>query len=293
MVQAAYLGSKGTNLIRNSQINPAVYIAGSSTSGNLNARRPNQNFPQGILQTEATGHSRYDAFQLSLNKRFSQGFSLLGSYAYSRSQDTTSNDGNSGGANMSSDPRNFERDYGASDFNVPHRFVLSYVWELPFFNKGGGLTRALLGGWQLGGITTLQSGNPFTVRTGSNNRSFVSEVGDRMDVIGAEKTLKHRGTQNLQYFDPANYALPAFGTFGTVRRNSLQGPVFINTDLTVQKLFRIRESTAIELRWEIFNVFNRANFFNPVETASAGANFGRITSARDPRIMQLAAKFRF
>lgn len=288
VLQAAYVGSKGENLLVGQEINPGVYIPGASTTGNLDARRIYPEF-QSIQNTQTTGHSRYNALQVSLNKRFSRGFSLLASYVYSKSEDTASNDGNSGTANSSTDPRNPELDYGPSDFDVPHRFVLSFVWELPFFNQGDGWKPTVLGGWQLAGIVTLQSGTPFSVMSGAGNtRSLVGGAGDRADVIGSEKVIG----DVAKYFDTSVYALPPLGTFGTAGRNSLRGPGYQNTDVTVQKLFRVGGTKALELRFEVFNLFNQPNFFNPNNQFGSSA-FGLLTSARDPRIMQVGARFQF
>jgi hypothetical protein len=297
MVQAAYVGSKGENLLVIQEINPGTYVPGA-TATNLQARRDDPTFST-IWNTQSTGHSRYDAFQLSVNKRFSRGFSVLASYVYSSSKDTASNDGNSGGSNGSSNPRDAEADWGPSDFDVPHRFVASFLWELPFFEGSEGLTKTLLGGWQVGGIVTLQSGTPFSAIVGNNQRSLVGGNGDRLDVIGTERVLG--GSQDEQvnrYFDTSAYALPPLGTFGTVDRNSLRGPGYQNVDLTVQKLFGLGGARALELRFEVFNLFNQVNFNNPVNVycdreTSASCNFGKLTSALDPRIIQLGARFRF
>jgi len=297
MVQAAYVGSKGKNLLVGQEINPGTYAPGA-TATNLQARRDNPTF-SGILNTQTTGHSRYNSFQLSLNKRFSRGFSVLGSYVYSKSEDTASNDGNSGGANSASNPRNPEADYGPSDFDVPHRFVFSFLWELPFFNSSEGMTRTVLGGWQVGGIVTVQSGTPFSAIVGNNQRSLVGGNGDRTDVIGTEKVLGgSQAEQVSRYFDTTAYGLPPLGTFGTAKRNSLRGPGYQNVDLTVQKLFKMSGSRALELRFEAFNLLNTVNFNNPFNVycdraASTGCNFGKLTSALDPRIIQLGARFRF
>jgi hypothetical protein len=297
MVQAAYVGSKGEHLLVIQEINPGTYVPGA-TATNLQQRRDDPTFSS-IWNVQSTGHSRYDAFQLSVNKRFSRGFSLLASYVYSSSKDTTSNDGNSGASNQASNPRDPEADYGPSDFDVPHRFVASFLWELPFFNDAGGWKKALLGGWQVGGIVTLQSGTPFSVIVGNNQRSLVGGGGDRTDVIGTERVLGGSQAEQVnRYFDTSAYALPPLGTFGTAGRNSMRGPGYENVDLTVQKLFAMGGARSLELRFEVFNLFNHVNFNNPVNVycdreTSASCNFGKLTSALDPRIVQLGARFRF
>ncbi len=101
-----------------------------------------------------------------------------------------------------------------------------------------------------------------------------------------------RGQFIKKYFDTSRFALPALGTFGTAGRNILQGPGYADVDMSVFKSFRITESKSVTLRWEVFNLFNRANFNNPTGNFSS-AVFGQITSANDPRIMQVALKFVF
>lgn len=297
VVTVAYVGSKGTKLFVGQEINPAVFIPGQSTAGNIDARRIYQGF-QTIQNTQATANSTYHSLQLSWNKRVASGFSLLGSYVFSKSLDLASNDGNSGVGNGASNPFNFRRDKGPSDFDVPHRFVTSFIWELPFFNAGGGVRRVLLGGWQLNGIVTLQTGTPFSVGAGQN-RSLAGGTGDRADLIGVARSFndKPRSQKIEEFFDTSVFALPALGTFGTSGRNILYGPGLANTDIAAQKYFRVTESKSLEFRWEVFNLFNRPNFTNPntafCPRTSSACNFGRILSARDPRIMQAGLKLRF
>jgi hypothetical protein len=293
----AYVGTRGRHLLVGQEINPAVYVPGASTGGNVDARRIHQGFTA-IQNTQSTGHSDYDALQVSWNKRFSRGWSVLGSYVFSSSKDITSNDGNSGNGNSSSNPRDPEADYGPSDFDVPHRLVGSLIWELPFFNSGTGWARALLGGWQVNGIVTMQSGTPFSPMAGQN-RSLVGGAGDRADLVGNAQVFSDRSQSDQveNYFDTTAFGLPALGTFGTAGRNSLRGPGYSNTDMTLQKLFRMADERALEVRFEVFNLFNNPNFLSPnnqfCSRTVASCNFGRLTSARDPRIMQVGARFRF
>ena len=151
----------------------------------------------------------------------------------------------------------------------------------------------MLGGWQLNGIVTLQTGNPFTVLAGVD-RSFSGVGLDHADVAGPVATYggSAHGAEVARYFDTSMFSLPALGTFGTAGRNILTGPGLANFDAGLFKQFPISESRRFELRWEVFNVLNHANFLNPTASLSS-STFGRILSARDPRIMQLAAKFYF
>lgn len=290
VVTAGYVASKGTKLMVGQNINPAIFVPGASTAGNVNARRIHQGFEQ-IQNTQATANSTYHSLQLSVNRRLTRGFSVLGSYVWARSIDLASNDGNSGVGNQATNPFRQNLDKGLSDFDVRHRGVVSFLYELPIFSRDTGWKRTVLGGWQINAIYTMQSGLPFTVFAGAD-RSLAGIGRDRADVLrGPVDTYGNRPREGMiqRYFDTAAFALPDIGTFGTVGRNTLIGPGLINLDTAVFKQFRFAERREVEFRWETFNMANRPNFFNPV-SAFTNPAFGRITSARDPRIMQFALK---
>ncbi len=289
VVQAAYVGSKGTRLMIGQNINPAVFVPGNSTPGNVNARRLYQGFAQ-IQNTQSTANSTYHSLQLSVNRRFSSGISILGSYVWAKSLDLASNDGNSGVGNQATNPFNQAADKGLSDFDVRHRVVTSFLYELPFFKKQPGAMRTLLGGWQINGILTLQGGLPFTVSAGAD-RSLAGIGRDRADVLGAVK-INSGSSHNdkvFRYFDITQFALPALGTYGTVGRNTLIGPGLITFDSAIFKQFKFAERRELEFRWETFNATNRPNFGNPI-ASTTNASFGRITTAGSPRIMQFGLK---
>jgi hypothetical protein len=300
VVTAAYVGTKGTHLQIPEEVNGAPYIPGNcgaspcSTSGNVNQRRLYQPFAL-VESIESNGNSTYHALQLSLKKRFAAGYSILSSYTFSKFIDMAADDGHGSTSSLATDPFNWFFDRGLSDNNVRHRFTTSFVWELPAFRRAGELTRSLLGGWQLNGIVLLQSGSPFSVTAGTN-RSLSGGAGDRADLIGSGPVATYGDQSRAQfirkYFDTSRFALPALGTFGTAGRNILRGPGYANIDMSAFKSFRITESKSVTLRWEVFNLFNRANFNNPSGNFSS-AVFGQITSAKDPRIMQVGMKFIF
>jgi hypothetical protein len=292
VLTAGYLGNKGTRLHVNEQVNPAIYIPGQSTTGNVDSRRIYPGF-QTIESVQSMANSTYHSLQVSWNRRFEGGFTFLGSYVWSKAIDLASTDGNSGLGNQASNPFNWSRDKGPADFNVKQRFVSSFIWDLPFFRASHNFAHTLLGGWQLNGILTLQTGNPFSVTAGVD-RSLAGVGLDRADVSGSVATYgaSSHGAEVARFFDTSMFSRPALGTFGTSGRNILTGPGLANFDAGLFKQFRIDESRRFELRWEVFNTLNHANFLNPTASFSS-TNFGRILSARDPRIMQLAAKFYF
>ena len=301
---AAYVGSKGTHLQIPEEQNGAPYIPGNclagqygltapgacSTSGNINNRRIYQPFAL-IESIESNGNSTYHALQLTLNKRFGAGYSILSSYTFSKFIDMTSDDGHGSTGSTATDPFNWNFDHGIADNNRTHRFTTSFVWQVPAFRKASGLKGGALGGWQFNGIVLLQSGVPFSCQAGVN-RSLSGGAGDRCDLIGSGPVATFGDGSVKKYFDTSRFALPALGTFGSAGRNILAGPGYADVDMSLFKSFRITESKSLVLRWEVFNLFNRANFGNPSGTFSS-AVFGQITSAMDPRIMQVALKFIF
>jgi hypothetical protein len=293
VMTVAYVGSKGTKFMFGQNINPAIFVAGQSTTGNVNARRTYAGFDE-IRSTQSNANSTYHSLQLSWNRRMSAGFSLLGSYVWAKALDLMSNDGNSGTGNQVTNPFRWALDKGRADFDVRHRVVNSFLWDIPLGRKSQGFRKVVLGGWQLNGIATMQTGTPFSVTAGVD-RSLAGINRDRADLNGSPVATyndRSRADRITRYFDIAPFSLPALGTFGTAGRNILSGPGLINFDFGAFKGYAFNETRRIEFRWEVFNAMNRPNFNNPVG-AFQNANFGRITTARDPRIMQAALKFYF
>jgi hypothetical protein len=287
VVTASYLGAKGTHLLILEQSNPATYIPNESTTANVNSRRPYSNFST-INSSISSGYSSYNAFQLNWNRRFSGGFTLLGSYVYSKSMDLISRDNT-----MARDPYNYNLDYGPSDFDLKHRFVTSFLYDIPTFKSSNWAMKAITGGWQLDGIVTLQSGPPFTVLAGVD-RSLVGVNMDNANVNGPVAVYNSRGhaSKIAEYFDKSAFSLPALGTFGTSGRNTIYAPGLENLDAGLFKIIPIHEQRRLEIRWETFNSLNHANFSPPNSSLTSSA-FGRITATSSGRVMQIAAKIVF
>jgi hypothetical protein len=292
VLTVAYVGNKGTHLHVSEQQNPGIYIPAQSTTGNIDSRRIYQGY-QTIESIQSTANSTYQALQANWNRRFENGLTVLGSYVFSKAIDLESNDGNSGLGSQSSNPFNWSADKGLAAFNVRHRFLTSFIYQLPVFRGSKGVTQALLGGWSVNGILTLQTGIPFSVPAGVDRS--LSGVGlDRGDLIGQATTYNYKSVASkiAEYFNTSAFALPALGTFGTSGRDILTGPGLQNLDAGLFKDVRLNESRRFEIRWEVFNSLNRPPFQNPTASLSS-SNFGRILTAGNPRIMQLAAKFYF
>ncbi|MBO0862677.1 MAG: hypothetical protein J2P21_30095, partial [Chloracidobacterium sp.] len=187
-----------------------------------------------------------------------------------------------------------DRDYGVSDYDRKFTFTGSFNYQLPEFKRTGG-ARYVIGGWQINGILALQSGGPLNISTGFDN-SFSGIGADRVDLIG-DPTLpadRTRGQKIQQWFDKTAFTANAPGTFGTLGRNAFRGPGYADLDLSLFKRFSMpyAEGHRLEFRAECFNALNRVNLGNP-NTNFNSTVFGRITSANNPRILQLVLRYSF
>jgi hypothetical protein len=289
LVRAAYAGSRGDRLAVLREVNPALYAPGVTTA-TTNQRRPL--FPNfnNITTVESTGKSRYNSLQLTLDKRMGRGFSILSSYTLSKTLDHTSENKQTG--TSQTNPFDLEFDWGPANSDRRHRWVTSALWQVPgqFGNRALG---AVLSGWSVTGIYAMQSGAGFTVTSGVDNaRSGTG--GQRADRIGDPVLASNRplGDQLRQWFNTAAYVPNPLGTFGNSGRNSLRGPGSRALDLGLHKTFAVGGTAKLQLRVEAFNALNNVNLGSP-NTSLNSSNLGRILSADDPRIMQLALRVWF
>jgi hypothetical protein len=261
----------------------------------------------GIQYLMAASNGDYNALSVKLTQRFGSNLNGLFSYTWSKSLDDTSAIRGTVGADFS--PQNAlcptSCEYGPSDFNIPHRFVASILYLLPFgrgqrfLNRGGALNQ-IVGGWQLSTITTLQSGSPLDVSSwDSGGTNFISNATRLNCVAGVDPVLP--GNNSNGWFNPAAFTNTVAGTFGNCSRNNLRGPWLGNEDISIVKYFPIREKQTLEFRAEMFNAPNHVeltengqlswgNGSNPKPSAT----FGRITATQNPmRQIQFALKFTF
>lgn len=293
--EAAYVGSKGTKLIAARDINQPQ---ASPAPVNL---RPNPFFAD-VTGLESRANSVYNSLQLRLEQNLDFGLTMLASYTWSRSIDNASAFFSSAGdPNFPQDSNNVRAERGRSNFDIAHRFSLSYSYELPF-GKGRawlsdrGWITALLTGWQTYGIVTLQTGRPFTVallqevdnsNTGRSNLGFGAN--DRPNVVGNAE-ISNRTPD--RWFDTSAFALPPFGSFGNAGRNILDGPGFQNVNASLVKNTALTENFNLQFRVEAFNLFNHPNFNLP-DNFLGSPTFGQILSAQSPRRIQLGLKLLF
>ncbi len=200
LARVAYVGSKGTHLGYNNDVNAARVFPGGSEL-DPQTRRPNQDFNQ-LTQNISGGNSIYNSLQLSMEKRFSQGFSIGANYTWARSIDEVSYLTDLDGINVIN-PFNVRAYRGVSDFNVPHRFVMNWVWQLPSPEEGW--KKAVFGGWQSTGIWNWQSGFPLNIVSGDDN-SGTTIGNDQADVVSAPHyTNGSRGDRVAQWFTTSSF----------------------------------------------------------------------------------------
>ena len=266
------------------EANPGIY----GRTGTLNQRRPL--FPNfgPVTDMSARGNSTYHAMQLTANKRFTHGVSVQANYTWSKLMDDASTDGD-----VPNNPFNFHENRGRSNFDVPHRFVGSFIWQLPVLKDRSALMRYTLGGWETNGIIQLQSGRWLSVTSGRDN-SQTGTNQDRADLVGDPflPTDRPHGELVSRYFNTTAFAQNPAGTFGTAGKNILAGPGQATVDLGVNKSFVLTEAWRLQFRAEMFNLLNRVNLGNPNTNASS-VQFGQITSAGTPRVIQLALRLQF
>ncbi len=297
-LRVGYVGTKATHLMGYYDQNAPIYDPTLSLAQNratIDARRPIQGFEQ--IQRFFHGlNSSYHGLQVSVDKRFSHGFSILGSYTWSKSLDYESVNDGIGGFSASY-PTNFFLWRGPANANVPQRFVTSFVWDIPGPQTQSQALKLLAKNWRLSGILTFQSGLPFDIAATGDPLAGIS--GARADLIGSGNPVldagRSKGQKIAAYFDPARFRNAGPDSVGTLGRNALEGPGTSNVDVSLAKGLKLPflgEAGAAELRLEAFNLFNRTNFSNPV-TGLTNPLFGHLTAAGDPRILQRAVKILF
>ncbi|MDT5271888.1 MAG: hypothetical protein QOH49_4074 [Acidobacteriota bacterium] len=298
VVTADYVGTKGTHLSVLRNLNQQLFNAAGVGTGVI----PYPSLGP-IEYRDNGGNSNYHGGELTLEKRFSRGFSFRTAYTYSKSIDYAQEHLAAGGTgSFTQNARDLHERRGPSDFDVRHRFVGSYIYELPF-GKGrsylnDGALAHVLGGWRLSGLANVRSGRPFTVAANGNSTALGGARGGGL--VGAFADCLRDGSlssdeRNIdRWFDTTAYAVPSPARLGTCGRNTLRGPNLTNFDASLARTFDyFGEDRELEFRWEVFNVFNTPQFGLPDRNLS-GTAAGRISSlAGDPRVMQFALKFNF
>jgi len=241
-----------------------------------------------IFAEDTIANSSYNALEAMLEKRFSHGLQFQASYTFSKSLD----DGSTFEETL--DPFDFARSRALSLFNSKQRFVISYDWELPI-PKHDGMMGKLVNDWAVSGITQFQSGFPIRLDTEDDTELIASTffLGTEAPQLVAPFQKLNPKNNGGYWFNPNDFQDPPLGQFNIgTQRSICCGPGLEQWDFAVHKKIAITESKYLQFRGEIFNIFNHTNFYNPDGHFSDGQQeFGRITQAQDPRLVQFALKF--
>ena len=302
LVEAAYVGKNSVGLYENVEANPAVYIPGTdpatgqpySTQANVNSRRIYAPNFAGIREARSSGRQHFNALELTGKYRMHHGLLFTAAYTYSRSTDTSSTYAN-GSESFYPDPFCQKCNIGPSDYDLRNVFRASWVYQLPTpFRSQGAIVKQVLGGWEISGITSLQSGPRYSIANGVS--SSLNGIGqDRADLVGNPNlsSSRSRVQRIAEWFNTKAFATAALGTAGNSERNLMVGPAYLNTDLAFLKNFPIADRWGrLQFRTELYNAFNRVNLGIPNNNRASGA-FGQITSAADARIIQFSLKYSF
>jgi hypothetical protein len=301
LLEVGFMGNRSSRILINAPINDAAPALPNDTSSPQSRRRVTS-LLGAFNYMSPQGFSNYNAMTVSLEKRFSQGLSVLASFTWSRALGVAPaiTEGINGVAIQNA--LNLAREYGPLEFDIMRRFVASYLYELPF-GRGkhflNNTSRALdlfVGGWQFNGITTFQGGFPLTpVLSYSLGKT---DTVSRPNVIG-DPTNTPRQPHN--WITPAAFAIPtnaeiAAGNFyGNEGVGVVRSPGLVNFDFSLFKSFDLREDMKLQFRGEVFNATNTPYFGSPgaLGLTLGTPTFGRVTAAGDPRVVQLGLKFLF
>ena len=255
-------------------------------------RTAETDFWQGYLS------ANYNALQVSINRQFSHGLMVKGAYTWSKAIDYTDDDGWAG--LTWNDPNILRRNRAQAGFNTPNIFQLAYLYELPIgqgktWASGGGVVTKIASNWQISGIFSAVSGQPFSLTASGVSLNAVGQT-QTPDQVGPVKKLGGVGT-GQPFYDPSAFAVvpgpPSPARYGTVGRNTLLGPGSVNLDFSLFRSFRFKERMDLQFRADVANFFNSPHFDNPSGDSSSG-DFLTITSAKnDERQFRLGVRFAF
>lgn len=301
----SYVGSHDTNLNDYRAVNlpPLDLLPGMVAAGSLDNTKVTYLGFGGIRLSENEASSHYNSLQVDLHGRVTRDLQLQFGYTLSKAVDATTSNGSGGDLNNATNPYvGWRYDIGPSQFDRRHNAFVNFVYDIPLFRNGNQLTKAALGGWQISGIVTFQSGAPLDLGvSGTNASSIIGNTGNRPDLIGKISYPKKVG----EWFDTSAFAKPACtvgGTgedcYGTLGFDALRGPGRQNWDLTLFKTFAFTERFKLQFRADSFNTFNHTEFNGDKNNGGIGLNvtqgsFGVISKAFDARQFQLSLKAMF
>jgi hypothetical protein len=294
LASVTYMGNKTTHIWVGEETNPATYIPGQSTTGNTDQRRllslqnPVAAAAYGsIVQSDQGGNGSYNGLLLSVQHRFAQNYTVLANYTWSHCISDDDFTGELAGSQYQT-PGN--RTANRGDCNFDYRDVANVSIIALSSGWGSGWARRFSRDWQLAPILQIRSGAPLTVTTGSDT-SLTGVGQDRPNILDPAAAVPSEQSA-ASWLNRAAFAKNGPGTYGNAGRDILRGPGSVNLDFALSRIFELHENWRLEVRAEAFNAMNHVRLNNPT-TSLNSSNFGIITGAADPRILQLAMKVNF
>ncbi len=280
-IDVTYVGNRGVHLgIRPNLNRPAP---DADRQGSINAHRPYPGFGN-ILYQQPAASSTYNGLEITLRRRFATGFMFESAYTLSRTWSHGDNVGDT-----VQDPRNLNAEWSLADFDRTHISMTNFLYELPFLKRQDTPLKKILGGWSIAGIVSFQSGRAGGATLAGDNGRVGGGGPQRPNLVGEPNS----GPKTLgQWFNTEAFEQPAVGTFGNAPRAPVRLPGLANFDLTLAKNTQFNERVRMQIRAEFFNAFNHPQW-NGVALNFNNSIFGRVTSAHDPRIMQIGLKISF
>lgn len=289
LLQIGYVGNKGDKMQIRYDANQAVQLNPANPLS-INDRRPYKRL--GFVSANSSqGYSSYNALDVRVERRFSAGLALIGTYTWNKQLGIRTFDNYTV---MMID--NIRHNYGPE--SQPHRAVISYVYELPFgpgkalLKNANPVMKRIIGGWQVNGITTMRSGSFLSASSNVNNGAG-SRAGNKPDATGLPANLPPDQRTRARWFNTAAFAEPSFTRYGNSGEGVIRGPGAVNFDVSLFKNTPITEGTILQFRAEAFNALNHVNLSDPARNISDPRTFGTISNAASARIVQLGMKLLF
>jgi len=322
VVTAGYFGSRGTHLsglvdenllppgyaislgptgCRTNNVNPATFgpcqtagqvFTSSTQELILNQIRPFRGYGA-VRMLETRFNSNYHSLQVTGQRRFARSSQVNLAYTWSRNMTNSQNEASTAPQNS----YNLHNEYARANLDRRHVLSVNYIYELPFFTRQANFKEKLLGGWQISGITYYFTGLGFSPATSSNDPAGLGLLGNSPSAARPDAICDPNSNAPhtfLQWYNTACFANPPAGVnrVGNAGRNTILGPSTTRFDATLAKSIKFSESKSVQLRWEVFNIFNHTNF-TTLGLNNTLSSYGTVTGVRDPRTMQLGAKFIF
>ena len=292
LFEIGYSGSRGIHMMRTQDINqPLASLGVANGSVNANFLRPYKGW--GVLNhREQSYMSNYHGLHGSLRRSYSNGLSYQVSYTWSKAIDNADFTGGIYGYVPNTQDSSGER--GRANFDATHNFIVSYTYELPWLKHGAGMASQVLGGWQLSGVSTFQSGLPLNPQLGRDIAGVGAHGSRQRPATSGSPFIGYGDRTANRWFDPTVFSAPALGTFSPLGRNVLSLPGINNWDIALSKVFKLHgDRPTLEVRGESYNSFNHTEFSGVGSSFFTPASFGKVTSAKNERSFMVGMRLQF